>query len=96
MSKDRITGRNKELLQDAAQRLGIFEDEVLSKVPNGILLMATFNDKALGGFLKRMQLDMSQAAVLEKQIADDKVGGGVLKVGAGVLKVGAGVLDFLS
>lgn len=85
MSKDRITGRNKELLQDAAQRLEISEDEVLSKVPNGILLMATFNDKALGGFLKRMQLDMSQAAVLEKQIADDKVGGGVLKVGAGVL-----------
>lgn len=34
MSKDRITGRNKELLQDAAQRLGISEDEVLSKVPN--------------------------------------------------------------
>ncbi|MFU7502059.1 MAG: hypothetical protein ACE1S7_00990 [Candidatus Tisiphia sp.] len=55
MSKDRITGRNKELLQDAAPRLGISEDEVLSKVPNGILLMATFNDKALGGFLKRMQ-----------------------------------------
>ncbi|WP_417904987.1 hypothetical protein [Candidatus Tisiphia endosymbiont of Micropterix aruncella] len=75
MSKDKITGRNKELLQETALRLRISEDEVLSKVPSIILSMAEFNPKILGGHLKRMESDKTPEKVLHQQVADDKFGG---------------------
>ncbi|WP_341758716.1 hypothetical protein [Candidatus Tisiphia endosymbiont of Ditula angustiorana] len=68
MSKDKLTQDNKEKLRETALRLGISEDEVFSKVPPIILLGAAFNPKALGGFLKNMQPNMTSEEVLRQQI----------------------------
>ncbi|MFP3035393.1 MAG: hypothetical protein ACEY3C_07930 [Candidatus Tisiphia sp.] len=76
MSKDKNIEANKELLQKTACRLGISEDKVLSRIPEATL--SWFNPKALGGYLKRMQPDMSSEEVLKKQL-DDPLGNFVLK-----------------
>lgn len=74
MSKDNLNEDNRKKLRETAQRLGISEDEVFKQIPDIILLGAVFNPKQIGGFLKRMQPDITSSKVLKKQIADDSFG----------------------